>query len=95
MLHIVFFANVGNPASVEGVHIDDVIIYPNPANEFIEIRNQKNIQDVTIYNATGQKIKIHPIRDSNIINTTNLSNGLYYIKITTEKGIIIKKVIIQ
>jgi len=90
-----FFANVEIPLPVQDVHLDNIIIYPNPANNFIKIRSQKNIQDLTIYNVTGQKIKIHPIRDSNIINTSNLNSGLYYLKITTEKGIVIKKVIIQ
>jgi len=90
-----FFANVATPSSVQNVHLDHVIIYPNPANDFIEIRSNETIQNITIYNISGQKIKIPLIGDSNIINTSKLNSGLYYLKITTEKGIIIKKVIIQ
>ncbi len=92
-----FFANVATPLSIQDEYLKNVSIYPNPANDFVKINSVKDIKDITIYNAMGQKIKTFLVKNSNTstINTTNLNNGFYYLKITTEKGEIIKQIIIQ
>ncbi len=96
-LLIVFFANLATPLATEEEHLNAVSLYPNPANDYIKIQSEENISATTIYNVTGQKIKTFPIGNSNstIINTRNLSNGFYYLKITTDNEKIIKKIIIQ
>lgn len=92
-----FFANLATWLSTQDEHLNNVSIYPNPGNDFIKIKSLKNITDITIYNEIGQEIKTFLVRDSNTstINTTNFNSGFYYLKITTEKEEIIKKVIIQ
>jgi len=88
---------VATPLSIQDEHLNNVSIYPNPANDFIKIKSIKNIKEITIYNVAGQKIKTFLVKNSNTntINTTNLNSGFYYLRITTEKEKIIKKVIIQ
>jgi hypothetical protein len=92
-----FFANVAPSLSIQDEHLNNVSIYPNPANDFIKIISIKNIKEITIYNVAGQKIKTFLVNNlnTNTINTTNLNSGFYYLRITTEKEKIIKKVIIQ
>ncbi len=89
-----FFANLANSLSTPEEQLNKVSIYPNPANDFIKIESIKNIIDITIYNVAGQEIKTILVKNSNTntINTIDLNNGLYYLKITTEEGEIIEKV---
>jgi len=92
-----FFAEVDAPSLIQGMNSNNIIIYPNPANDYIKIKSQNIIKKVIIYNTIGQEIKTLQVLNSNItsINTTTLNNGLYYLKITTEKGNTIKTIIIQ
>lgn len=62
-------------------------IFPNPATDIIFLDNipSSKIPTCEIYNCFGQKVK-----SGNIINksfpTTDLSNGLYFIRILSENG---------
>ena len=61
-------------------------VYPNPAIDFIRL---KNIQDgnylVNIYSITGSKIKSQMITSNETeINISNLSKGLYILKVNNQ-----------
>jgi len=93
----IFIANVAAASSVEEESINSVNSYPNPATDFIKIESENTIKNITIYDTTGQIVKILPVNNTNNINIaiTNLKNGLYYIKVITERELILKKVIIE
>lgn len=82
---------------------NEVIVYPNPANDHIEIRSTNNFTDkltVELYDVIGKKILSQSSASSNMkINCENLEQGLYVmqINITINKTIetITKKIIIQ
>ena len=67
-----------------------IAIYPNPVNDVLKIAVPSNISlnNVTIFNALGQ-IVMTDFRQN--INVSNLSNGMYLIKIQTSEGLIHKK----
>lgn len=74
-----------------------VIVYPNPAVSEVNLMSAKSnqIKDVEVYNMSGLLIL-----NKKQINTTKVSldvnsfiNGVYLLKIKTEKGILIKKII--
>jgi hypothetical protein len=74
----------------------DLVIYPNPANNFITIRNENNSQksEITIYNNSGQKIKeIRSTDNIQNIDISDLTIGLYNIYINTGNEVIIKEFI--
>ncbi|WP_396217557.1 T9SS type A sorting domain-containing protein [Flavobacterium sp.] len=71
---------------------NDFTIYPNPTNDLINITSLKNqsIKSVKVFDLGGKKL----IDSSdNKILVSNLSSGLYLLKITTETGEITKKFI--
>jgi len=70
-----------------------VDIYPNPASEILTIETlQKAIID--ILNMEGECIKTTIIADRKaIIDLDGLSNGVYIIKATTDRGVVVKKFI--
>lgn len=67
---------------------DNVSIYPNPANNVINVNAASNINTVEVFNMMGQKVAAFDANDTHVqINTTALSNGMYLMRITTENGV--------
>jgi Leucine-rich repeat (LRR) protein len=72
---------------------NNLSIQPNPVKEMLRINTtqQIKIQEVEIYTLLGKQI----LKESNIktINVSELSRGIYILKIKTDKGVGIKKII--
>ncbi len=63
-------------------------IYPNPASDQITIANNNtNINKIETIDITGKTIQTIT-KNSNIIDVSNLVNGIYFLKIQTDDGII-------
>ncbi len=69
-------------------------IYPNPATDVLNIELQDNaiLENVTIYNNLGQKIKTIK---QNTVDVSTLAKGLYFVEVTTNQGKASKKVIVE
>lgn len=91
---------------VVGIHentlLDNIEIYPNPANDIVNIDLSKLNQEVNkiqVYDNIGKEIISLDCKNktSNIIevNTSKLSNGLYFVNIVCDNGTIVKKLSIQ
>lgn len=91
-----FVIKIDDITVTPGVGVEDIDnaarIYPNPASSHITVEATSAIDLVEIFNMNGQKID-QVVVDGNYtnINTTNLSNGLYLMKIHTENGVSNKK----
>ena len=75
---------------------DHAIIYPNPCNEFLNINSSENINSIKIYNSNGVLLDLYNFYNQNnsiCIKTKDYSKGLYFIELTNDKKIIIKKII--
>lgn len=72
----------------------EVFLYPNPANDVLNIEMIKEVKSLEIYNLQGQKIKSAIQKQ---INVSDLAKGIYLVKVsdienaTTTKRIIIQK----
>jgi subtilisin-like proprotein convertase family protein len=80
--------------------LSKVLMFPNPAKEVVYIKNESNIQlnKVEIRNTLGQLInsEINIDRNQQIeIPIQNLSKGLYLIHIESNKGNLVKQLIIE
>ena len=70
-------------------------IYPNPVNNILNITNAQNA-DVKIYNILGDLvISKNNIGKTQNINTSNLPEGTYFVKISKNNTVETKKVIIS
>ena len=80
---------------IEENSIDNISIYPNPANEVIKILNDNNlnITSIEIIDLTGRTV----ISTENCeeINISELSEGQYFVKISGETTIVKKLFIIK
>jgi hypothetical protein len=64
-------------------------VFPNPANEVLNITNAKNIevQSIAVYDVLGQLVIAIPNAKSvSTIDVSNLRTGNYFIKIKSDKG---------
>ena len=71
-----------------------VNIYPNPTSNHISIDTELNISEINIIDITGKIVMITK-ENTNTINIVNLSDGIYFIKLTTDERIITKKFVKQ
>ncbi|PXY39272.1 hypothetical protein DMB65_18665 [Flavobacterium cheongpyeongense] len=69
-------------------------LYPNPASEIVNVNLQDNfiIKKINIYNSLGQFIKTD---NTDKINISSLSKGIYYFEIITDKGKGTKAIIVN
>lgn len=71
-----------------------VKVFPNPFNTAIHIRSEEKISEFEFYNSLGALMKKGTLNDKEVeINTKELSPGIYFLKIKTEKGTVAKKIV--
>ena len=78
--------------------INDVQIYPNPAQDFLAIESNESIESIDIYTINGALIKkVAYIGDqtSTKINLTELKNGVYIATVKTKKGVFTEKILVE
>jgi photosystem II stability/assembly factor-like uncharacterized protein len=61
-----------------------ISLYPNPAKNLINITGTDSILKLELINLSGQSIK--SLQPSNSVSLEGIANGMYFIKITTDKG---------
>ena len=90
--------------AVDGIHnyvhvttdgIDEtdssVSVYPNPTNGIVTI-NADGIKNIVVMNAVGQKM-LETIE--NQIDLSQFGNGLFMLRITTEKGVSMQRIMVR
>jgi len=76
--------------SVDENNVASFEVYPNPMNNTLYING--NVQDVTIFNAVGQQVLF--VENANEINVEDLSEGLYFVRISDKNGnSMVKKIV--
>ena len=60
-------------------------LYPNPVNTLLHIDSEDSIKKIKVYNSLGREVIVSSAT-SDIIDVTNLANGIYFMIIETENG---------
>jgi hypothetical protein len=90
-----------NEVSVVIVGIDDPAnttfsIYPNPANQVVNINSTIPVSSVKLMNYTGQIVYSNQVAGTQFsINTSDIAAGVYMLQLETEDGISTRKLIIK
>jgi len=72
---------------------NSVTLYPNPAKEYVDIRvnGDLNVTMMEVYDVYGKLINtVNVVENPTRINVSNLSNGMYFVRVTTEAGMVTK-----
>ena len=88
---------------VENYEKEDIWVYPNPTTGELRMENgELRITNVEIFDVYGRKQQSNPelnsgvnLKSEIVINISNLNSGIYFVKITTEQGEVVKKVVKQ
>lgn len=90
---------VQNRASIEreqDAYAQTVSVYPVPATDKVTIVALDEIQKVEIYNMAGALVKAVKMNDIHFeLDVTSFGPGTYVAKITTEKGVVSKKLLVK
>ena len=97
---IVIIVGNGGPTSIENFNLNEAItIFPNPSNGIfnlaMELPYYQNIE-YTIFDLIGKQISNNKIRnvlkEDFSINLSNQAKGIYYLRINTDLGQVIKQI---
>lgn len=95
--------NIGVVGIKENLYTSLFNIYPNPAKDVLEIvlidKNDLKMNDYAVINTMGQVVKEGSIeKDKNVntfsINVSDLTNGIYYVRLFLKDSFLYKKVVI-
>ena len=65
-------------------------IYPNPTNGVINVKSNLKIEQIKLYSVDGKLLQT-TVKPSILIEI----KGIYFIKIETEKGIFVKRIVVN
>jgi hypothetical protein len=85
------------PQKAPVVESNLVRIYPNPSQGRFTIDfSKEGERDITVYSMNEQEVyHSHTFSQTNDLDLTNLSSGIYFVRVTGTDGVTIHKIIIQ
>lgn len=85
---------ITNSLSTADYNQNQVLIYPNPVSSIINIDLGDSIASkVILFDMNGRVMQTENIVNSSGIEISNLANGMYLMQITTDKGVVSKKIV--
>jgi hypothetical protein len=70
-----------------GKHAIKTLVYPNPATNSVTVKSTQIISSVQIINFVGQTVYSANVnKDFTNINTSDLTGGIYFLKVNTDAG---------
>lgn len=69
----------------------EIILYPNPSNNYITIRGISNSINYTIYDSLGEKVLSGETSNNQIIEVEKLTKGMYVLKLEKRKALLFIK----
>ena len=74
-------------------NMESVKIYPSPVSDNLKIENLQEATDISIYNVVGQVVRtVNSVMGSVEIDMSDLSNGLYFVKMQNSKSVRTEKI---
>lgn len=71
-----------------------IAVYPNPAKDIVTISADSNLQSIQLYDIQGRLLQTaFENNNSTNFDMTNRTAGIYFLKVTTEKGTQVEKLI--
>lgn len=72
--------------NIDIIDIQQSAIYPNPARDILKINSNYDLKRAQIFNTLGQKVFSEENLNTNEINVSFLSKGVYFLKLTGVKN---------
>ena len=88
----IYMQSTNQALSVKEVSTVDVSIYPNPTVDYVNIKSEKKVKNISVYSLDGKKLD--ETRDSKV-DLTSYSSGAYLLDISLEDGTQFKHKVIR
>ncbi|GAP44308.1 protein containing Por secretion system C-terminal sorting domain [Lentimicrobium saccharophilum] len=89
-VEITYTTNISKPEAAS------FTVYPNPSNGLLNITGDSRIENIRLVNFAGQVVYESAVNANEFrFETTGIAQGLYLLNITTERGIVTRKVSIR
>ena len=69
-------------------------IYPNPVEDELTITTELRVEEIAIYDIYGRQTMCQQVNETTsqqVVNVAGLNSGIYFVRITTEDGEIVKR----
>ena len=89
---------IGNSINqVEEIEANDWMVYPNPANDVLNVQKASTHARIEVYNVTGQSIQgaTNQLNDLVSFDTGEWKDGLYFVVHHGERGRSTRRIVIQ
>ena len=83
------FANLSNSIFLKD---DSISVFPNPTNSVVNINSKSEILTIELYDVQGRILETL-VGNNRKIDISDKTNGIYFLKITTEKGSKVERII--
>ncbi len=86
--------NCAASATIGPENVHDIGVYPNPISDELNIVLPDSPADISIYSSDGKEVIIQHTNSVNMtINMANSNPGIYFVKITCQGQVIVRKII--
>ena len=78
---------------IENYLSNSIILYPNPAKEYVDVRidGDVNVTAMEVFDVYGKLINtVNVVDNPTRINVSGLANGMYFVRVTTNEGVVTK-----
>ncbi|WP_288954951.1 T9SS type A sorting domain-containing protein [uncultured Polaribacter sp.] len=91
-LHDVVAFKIDNALGVNQALVKDFGVYPNPVQDVISVTTSHQLESYKLFNSVGVEVKTGSFKE-NSIKVSNLSTGVYFCVIKSDKGTIVKRIV--
>ncbi len=81
---------------VREIEEKDIALFPNPTTGELRVTSYKlRINDIDVFDVFGRKIfsSQSPLSTEHTLDISHFNAGIYFVRVTTEKGVVTKKVV--
>lgn len=84
------------PTSASEYKTLNVALYPNPTHDAVNLWAEDGLQKVVLNNLMGQQTKVMALDGENrcVINTTDLTSGIYIVTVVTSQGTTTQRLVV-
>ncbi len=72
-------------------HGSSINVYPNPVKDQLFVETEMTVEEISVYDVFGRQMTT--VYDQQTVNVSELSNGIYFVKVKSENNEVVKRFI--
>jgi len=99
---VYYFGESGSSApayvlvGIDDISASDFQIYPNPASEVVNVKSDYHVNSIEVLNNAGQVVYTKDVEANYFdVNVSQFERGIYYFKLKTDDGIVLRKIAVK